>query len=113
MTKTAVKLTYDKEQYELYFTRETVRRLEATGFDFQELIDGKRPGTLYYQLFEGAFMARHSKTKRRLITEIYNHISNKTDLIAALIELYAETLNTLIDEASEDGDGKNVTWETI
>ena len=113
MTKSAVKLTYDKEQYELYFTRETVRRLEGTGFDFQGLINGKRPGTLYYQLFEGAFLARHPKTKRRLITEIYNHIPDNTDLIAALIALYADTLNTLIDSAAEEGDGKNVTWETI
>lgn len=107
-----IKLTYDKITYELTFTRESVRKMEAAGFDIQALINGTKPGTMNPMLFAGAFSARNRKIKGKLIDEIYAHLDNKTDLLAALAELYGATLETLTDTAAED-DGKKVTWEPV
>jgi hypothetical protein len=43
--------------------------------------------------------------------EIYKNIRDKEGLIAALTELYAETLNTLTDEPADDKG--NATWEIV
>lgn len=112
MAKEAIRLTYDKNVYELTFTRETVKQLEQAGFNLRELVEGSKTANMFELLFTGAFAARHRKTKRKVISEIYEHLNNKGDLIAALVELYSETLETLTDTAAVD-DGKNVTWEAV
>lgn len=112
MAKDAIRLTYDKKVYELTFTRETVKQLEQAGFNLRELADGSKPATMSEMLFTGAFAARHRKTKRKEISEIYDHLSNKPELTVALVELYSATLETLTDTAAVD-DGKNVTWEAV
>lgn len=107
-----IKLKYDGVTYELTFTRETVKQAESAGFDIRAFLEGTRPGTMNSLLFSAAFAARNRKVKRRVIDEIYDHLSDKTDLLVALAELYAATLETLTDSAAED-DGKKVTWETV
>lgn len=109
----AIKLTYDKQTYELTFTRETVRQMEASGFDIQAFVQGTKPGTMNFMLFEGAFAARNRKMKRKVISEIYDHLEGKSELLPVLAELYAATLDTLVDSAAESDDGKKVTWEAI
>lgn len=106
-----VKLKYDGVTYELTYTRESVKQMEADGFDIRAFVSGTMPATMNSKLFTGAFFARNRKMKRRIIDEIYDHINDKTDLLLALAELYANTLETLTDTAAED-DGKKVTWET-
>lgn len=107
-----IKITYDKETYDLTYTRETVRQMERQGFDFAAFARGERPGTLSLQLFEGAFIARNKKMSRRDISAIYDHLDDKSDLLVALAEMYNDTLATLVDSAAED-DGKKVTWEKV
>ena len=107
-----VKLTYNGVTYELTYTRESVKQMEAAGFDFQDFVNGRRPATLNPLFFEGAFNARNRKMKRQLKTEIYEHLDNKSDLFVALAELYAATVETLVDTAAEADDGKKVTWTT-
>lgn len=107
-----IKLTYDEKDYELLYTRETVRQMESTGFDIQAFVKGTKPGTMNFMLFEGAFAARNRKIKRKTIAEIYDHLPDKADLILALAEMYAATLETLTDTAAEDT-GKKATWEAI
>lgn len=107
-----VKIKYENKSYELLFTRETVKQLENAGFDIQAFSHGTKPATMSFMLFEGAFFARHRKTKRKDIAEIYDHITGKSELLLALANLYAETLDTLVDTAAED-DGKKATWEAV
>lgn len=108
-----IKLTYDNVTYELTYTRESVKRMESEGFNFLDFANGAKPATMNPLFFAGAFKARHAKTKRRLIDEIYNHIENKSALFEVLADLYAATLDTLVDSAAETDDGKNVTWTSV
>jgi hypothetical protein len=60
-------------------------------------------------LFAGAFIKNHSGkdgVKRKVVDEIYDSLDDKTALLEALMEMYADTLATLTDS---NGSG-NVTW---
>lgn len=108
-----VKLTYDNVTYELTYTRESVKQMENTGFNFLDFVNGSKPATMNPLFFAGAFRARHPKIKRRLVDEIYNHLEKKPELIEVLVDLYSATLDTLVDSAAETDDGKNVTWTSV
>ena len=103
----AIKLTYEKQDYQLEYTRESVKTMEQTGFSFDE-IDSK-PATMIPMLFYGAFIAKHRGIKRKLVDKIYDNTPNKTELIGVLGEMYAETLSYLT-ESSDEG---NVKWEVM
>ena len=100
-----ISLTYDKNEYTLEYSRQSVRTMEAQGFNFDLLTT--KPATMLPMLFEGAFMKNHRGIKRNLISEIYDEIGNKGDLLSALGEMYAETLNSLIGDRDDEG---NVSW---
>lgn len=106
----SIKLDFDGKTYELTYTRESVRQMERQGFSFMEFTQGEKPATYSLQLFEGAFIAKERKTSRKVISNIYDHLDGKSDLLVALSELYNDTLATMVDTAAED-DGKKVTWE--
>lgn len=103
-----INLTYDKKEYTLEYSRQSVRTMEAQGFNF-DLLTAK-PGTMLPMLFEGAFLKNHKGIKRRTIDEIYEEIGNKGELLAALGEMYAETLNTLIGDKADEG---NAQWAVV
>lgn len=100
-----IKLTYKDKEYQLTFTRESVKEMESKGFRINEL--DTKPITMLPLLFSGAFIAKHRGTKPKLIDEIYDEIPNKEELIGALGEMYAETLNSLF----KGNDKGNVKWE--
>lgn len=105
-----LKVEYNGNKYELGFTRNSVVMLERNGFNLDEL--GNKPMTMLPMFWQGAFAAYNKNVKRSLMDEIYENISDKQGLIAALVELYAETLNTLTDDPDEDKKG-NATWEIV
>ena len=76
------------------------------GFKFREVPD--KPMTLLPELFKGAFLANHRKTKDETITAIYESMPNKADLMDALFALYDEPISALMAEPSEEN--PNVTW---
>lgn len=104
-----LKIAYNGKQYELGFTRNTVVALERNGFNIEDI--SVKPMTMLPMFWEGAFAAYNKGIKRSLMDEIYQNIRDKQGLIAALTELYAETLNTLMDEPEEDKG--NATWEIV
>ena len=55
-------------------------------------------------LFTGAFMAHHRKaaTISGLIEKIWNSIPNKRDMLEALVEMYTEPLDALMEEPGDD-----------
>lgn len=104
-----LKVEYNGKTYELGFTRNTVVSMERQGFNVNEI--GNKPMTMLPMFWQGAFAAYNKGVKRALMDEIYENIRDKSGLISALTELYAETLNTLTDEP-EDEKG-NATWEIV
>ncbi len=111
MAKT-ITFTYEKTAYTLEYTRETVSALEQNGLALSDVrnIDEK-PMTTVMMLFTGAFMAHHRKaaTINGLIEKIWAEIPDKSGLIQALVEMYTEPLDALMEEPSED-DAKKVKW---
>lgn len=104
-----LKIEYNGNKYELGFTRNSVVTLERNGFNINEI--STKPMTMLPMFWQGAFVAYNKGVKRALMDEIYANIRDKEGLIAALTELYAETLNTLTDEPADDKG--NATWEIV
>lgn len=100
-----ITISYDKKDYVLEYSRQSVRTMEAQGFVLDDI--AAKPMMMIPMLFQGAFIKNHRGIKRNLMDEIYEEINNKTDLITALMELYTETLSTLTDDKADAG---NATW---
>lgn len=106
MSKIAIK--YENTEYNLEYSRQSVKTMESQGFVLDEITT--KPVTMIPMLFQGAFIKNHKGIKRKLIDEIFDEISDKTGLMQALMELYAETLSTLVEDREEQG---NVTWAVV
>lgn len=106
MSKIAI--TYDKKEYVLEYSRQSVKTMESQGFVLDELTS--KPMTMIPMLFQGAFIKNHTGMKRALKEEIYEQIGDKTGLMEALMEMYAETLSTLTDDKGGEG---NATWAMV
>ena len=107
MSKIAI--TYEKNTYELEYNRNAVRMMESQGFNIDTLTT--QPVTMIPLLFYGAFSKNHTGIKRNLVDKIYDSLSNKQGLIAALVEMYAETVSSLM-EGSPETEG-NAVWEVV
>ena len=105
-----INLTYDKKEYVLEYSRQSVKTMENQGFVLEELT--AKPANMIPLLFAGAFIKNHSGkdgVKRKVIDEIFDEIPDKTALMEALMEMYADTLSTLTDSNSEG----NVSWAMV
>lgn len=100
-----INLTYDKKEYVLEYSRQSVKTMEGQGFILEELT--AKPMTMIPLLFQGAFIKHHRGMKRNLMDEIFDNIGDKTGLMEALMEMYADTLATLTENNSGEG---NATW---
>ena len=101
-----LKFTYQDKEYCLEFTRKSVETMERNGFIASD-IDNK-PMTVLPALFRGAFLANHRFAKQEVIDEIFSKLTNKSELISKLSEMYNEPILTLVDEPDE-AEG-NVDW---
>ena len=109
---TTVTITYQKQQYILEYSRNAVKQLEQQGFVIDQL--GDKPMTMVPLLVYGAFMKNHKGIKRSLVDEIYEHLVDKIGdgedgFIQVLLEMYAETVNTLTDTSAVD-EGNAAIW---
>lgn len=99
-----INFTFEGKDYTLEFDRESVKRLEGIGFNI-DAIDTK-PATMIPLFFRGSFFKNHSNTKPKVIEEIFDSIGDREMLISTLVEMYVETLQSLIG----DSDEKGVKW---
>jgi len=102
-----INLTYNKKDYILEYNRQSVKTMESQGFVLEELT--AKPMTMIPLLFNGAFIKNHRGIKRNLMDEIFEEIGDKTALMEALMEMYAETLGTLTEGSGEG----NATWAMV
>lgn len=82
---------YNDKDYTLEFTRRTVTQTEQTlvskGIGLSKAEDASL--SLQYELFHGAFLARHKGIDRKLVDEMFNKL-NLDDWGPALIDIYAD-----------------------
>lgn len=109
---TKITITYDSKEYVLEYSRAAVKQMEAQGFVLDKL--SEQPMTMVPLLVYGAFIKNNKGIKRNLVDEIYDHIADKigdgdNGFIHALLEMYAETVNTLTDNENVD-EGNRAVW---
>lgn len=105
-----IRFTYDEKDYTLGFNRRTAEQMSDSGFTLDKFADD----TVGYRrrLFAGAFLQYHRTTPQNVIDDIWEHFPNKSELLNALVDMYAETVNTIFAEPSED-DAKKFNWEVV
>ena len=103
-----ITITYDKTEYTLEYNRQSVKTMESQGFVLEELT--AKPMTMIPLLFSGAFIKNHRGVKRSVVDEIFDNINDKSGLMEALMEMYADTLSSLTESNESEG---NVTWARV
>jgi len=110
---TKINVTYKNKEYVLEFNRAAAQQIESQGFILEQVED--KPSIMIPLLVYGAFMKHNRGIKRALVDEIYENIVGKMGkdgeegFIAVLCEMYAETVNTLMDDKNGD-EGNAATW---
>ena len=101
-----LRFTYQDKEYVLEYTRKSVEIMERKGFVASDI--ESKPVTVLPALFAGAFLANHRFVKQEVIDEIYSKLTNKSELISKLAEMYNEPIAALVDEPEESVG--NVDW---
>lgn len=104
-----ITIPYNGKTYTLEYNRRIAATMEKQGFNINEL--GDKPATMIPLLFHGAFLMHHSNTKGETKEKIYDGLKNRSKLVQALAEMYAEAYNTLFDDGEDEGDEGNPGWE--
>ena len=103
-----ITLNYQEKDYTLEYNRQSVRMIEGQGFVLDQI--SEKPVTMIPILFSGAFIKNHRGLKRAFVDEIYDEVVDKSGLLNALMEMYAETLSSLTDEKEVEG---NAIWAVV
>ena len=103
-----ITLNYNEKDYTLEYNRQSVRMMESQGFVLEQI--STKPVTMIPMMSQGAFIKNHRGMKRALIDEIYDEVADKSGLLNALMEMYAETLSSLTDENEVEG---NAIWAVV
>lgn len=98
--------TYQDKEYCLEFTRKSVEQMEKGGFVASDI--ETKPMTVLPALFAGSFLANHRFVKKDVVDEIFSKMTNKSELIGKLSEMYNEPIMALVNEPDES-EG-NVDW---
>lgn len=105
MAKT-ITIEFEGTEYTLEFTRKSIETMEKQGFVVSEIAD--KPMSTLPTLFAGAFLAHHRFVKKEVIDSIFARLTNKTEFVQKLAEMYNEPLEALMEEP-EESEG-NLTW---
>ena len=111
---TTITIEYQKKKYLLEYSRQSVKQMEQQGFVLEQI--GDKPMTMVPMLVYGAFIKHNKGIKRSLVDEIYEHVANKVGgddedgFIQALLEMYADTVNTLTGNVEVD-EGNVAVWK--
>lgn len=100
-----INFDYNGKHYCLEYTLETIKQMEAAGFNINDV--GDRPATRIEQLWAGAFLANNRKTSQNIVKELYGKMKDKEKLFQTLTEMYQNTLSNLLPDEEDEG---NVEW---
>lgn len=104
-----IEFTFDGVDYTLEYNRDAIIFMEKKGFNISEL--ESKPLTMIEILWQGAFWKNHRKEKADTIEKIYESINNKSELNAALSEMFIEAYSVLIGDSEETDETKNIVWK--
>ena len=100
-----------EQEYTLEFNRKTVREALNDGFDLDKMAEGDYGQMLMFpKLFNRAFEMHHGKMSEEETDAIYELLPNKTDFMGALSELFAEPINSLVEDP-KGAKSKNFKWK--
>ena len=102
----SITLNYGGKKYTLEFNRDAIRQMEGDGFVITDI--ETKPVSTIPELFAGAFIAHHATTARETIDEMFSKTPHKGELLKKLGEMYAEQLESLMDEP--EADEGNLEW---
>ena len=100
-----IKFKYEGLEYTLEYSRATAQQVEKAGFSLEQL--QVQPNVQIPLLIQGAFLAHHRRIKDETMNAIIKRLAGKEELIAKLVEMYADTTQTLFDDPDEG----NLEWE--
>lgn len=104
-----IEFNYNGVDYTLEYNRSAIKYMEGIGFNISEL--ESKPLTMIGILWKGAFHKNHKYEKAEIIEEIYDSIKNKSELNAALSQMFIETYSVLIGDSDETDNSKNIEWK--
>ena len=107
MENKKLSFNFEGTRYTLSFNKRTVRLLSQNGFKPDMIHD--QPALGIPMLFKGAFLAENHWVKDDVKDKIYASLTNKSELINKLVEMYVEPINDLFEEPEDEA--KKVTWE--
>ena len=112
---TKITIEYQNNEYVLEYSRDSVRQMEQQGFVLDQI--SEKPMTMVPLLVYGAFTKNNKGIKRKLVDEIYERLVGKIDggegengFIQTLLEMYADTVNTLTENTPTD-EGNLAVWK--
>jgi hypothetical protein len=105
-TNKKIRINYEGKEYTLEFTKNTVRAMQANGFDISKI--DTSPNVVIPDLFAGAFRKNHPFIKADVLADIYANLKGKAELISTLAEMYSEPAIGLFEDPEESE--KNVSW---
>lgn len=105
-----IQFSVDGVDYTLMYTVASVRKMERDGFDFNSM--EKNIANIGYDLFSGAFIAKHNyvpqKERDRLYELLVAENENGENLIGCLAEMVSDELEFIINKPQG-----NVRWAMV
>ncbi len=98
---------YEGKKYTLEYTRASIKKMEAQGFDINKLESA--PMTMIDLVIKGSFLANHSYLTEGELDDILAHLTNKNGLLEVLSGMIGETYESLLEDPSDDE--KNIIWK--
>lgn len=103
---------YDPEKegisYTLEYTRRTIQQMEAQGFVADAVAE--KPMTMIPLLIAGAFLKNCRHVQQADIDRIFDSIDDKEGFIQALITMYSEPIEALMENPKK-GKSKKAEWK--
>ena len=106
----AIKVSYNGSDYTLEYTVASIRKMERDGFDFTNM--EKNIVNVGFDLFRGAFIARHNYVPEKVRDEIYLALKSENDAGQNLLESLAAMLKDELDFIVNKPQG-NVNWAMV
>lgn len=102
-----ITFTCDGVDYTLEYTVKSIRKMEQEGFDFTKMEN--MPINVPYELFRGAFIARHNYVPKEERDRLYELLVNENEEGQNLLECLSEMLKDEIEFIASKPKG-NVNW---
>lgn len=103
----SIKLTVKEKEYKLEYNRRIVAMMDKQGFNVNKVEDN--PLTMLTLLYRSAFKMNHPTLSDDKIDEVWKGVRGKQKLIAKLVEMYGNTIQSVLSDEEEIEEG-NENW---